>query len=197
MVERHLERCEQCRQDLRALGFDPQLRLPAANIGLRRKEPRSGWPRPWTTWLLGGWAVAATAFLLAMVLRPSAPERLGETRGLVLPWVAPETVRGEQVPAKVGILPDQMRLVLAVPIPMDAQLDADALIEVRAPDNQSMVIVPVSKAEMERRRVMLVLETPAPLRPGTYRIIFRQGDPARPLVEPVEMSFELYTKQHR
>jgi hypothetical protein len=83
MVQRHLERCADCRGDLAVLGFEPVL-APAADLAgaeprpwadRRKDRERNRWlAGEWKPWLLGGWATTATAAALALlILRNPAP----------------------------------------------------------------------------------------------------------------------------
>lgn len=92
-IRHHLERCDDCRRDLRVLGHEPVLEFVAAlePAGLMpRASHTTSTRRPETkvlaaalerlrrrSWALGGWAAAATAtaaVLLFVLLRPVAVE---------------------------------------------------------------------------------------------------------------------------
>jgi hypothetical protein len=83
MVEHHLERCADCREDLVVLGFEPAL-APAVLAGATA-EPQA-WPArvaqrrrntwlalDWTRWVVGTWAATATAAVVLMLSTVGGP----------------------------------------------------------------------------------------------------------------------------
>ena len=108
LVGEHLASCEQCREDLRVLGFDPALDLPAleepahggpvvtAQVRTRpRRDPVRGW--------LAAWATLATAASILLVALPRLRDG-GDTppAGPVQPAVAENT--GRRIPMVAGAL---------------------------------------------------------------------------------------------
>ena len=62
-VERHLEACAACREELKVLGYEPTLgeQLAPTPVRVPPRVIRLQAQRDWVRWAFGGWAVAATA----------------------------------------------------------------------------------------------------------------------------------------
>jgi hypothetical protein len=133
------------------------------------------------------------ALLLVLLLPRGDTERVHVPVGnaAVLPWVAPELVRGTGPASTLHIAPGTSAIVLAVRVPSDIEPGQGGRVEVLSPEDESLIRVTVTAEELQRSRIMVIFSTPQPLQLGTYRVLFWKGDPSQPSGVPVETRFEL------
>jgi hypothetical protein len=74
---------------------------------------------------------------------------------------------------------------------MDMKPGAEASVEVFAPDGRLLQRAPVDRYDMQRNVVMVILKSLEELAPGTYRVLFWDGDPKLPSSKSMESRFEL------
>lgn len=122
MVERHLGRCADCREDLRVLGFEPALgparvaesvehpKVVAGGRGQRHRGPSRDWG--FGRWAMTLWGPTATAAaLLLAVMRGPATRQLAQNEIDVPQSSAP--------PVEVVTVPQAPSVVPAIPKPDD------------------------------------------------------------------------------
>jgi hypothetical protein len=228
-VRCHLECCAECRHDLEFAGHAPILHpATSAELGVhgeREEARRRDWSaatstetcggddvsspahrgsprRPLLQWLLGTWAVAATAVLIVMVWRPQGGRPLGPGgaelgapgNGMVLPWVSPSLDRGVDAANILTIRSDAHQLALVVRVPSTFPLDKDASVTVRSPDDRPLSHSRVSRDDLARRSVLIFLRQADPIRPGLYRVLLCPEGEVPSSESAVETRFEIHTE---
>lgn len=151
----------------------------------RRSSPR----RPLLQWLLGTWAVAATAVLIVLVWRPQGGRPSGpggiehgpgvlygrsldtNPYGMVLPWVSPSLDRGADTVNILTIRPDTRHVALAVRVPSTFPMDKNASVTVLSPDDRPLMQSRIPRSELARQNVLVLLGQADPIRPGLYRVL--------------------------
>ena len=229
MVRAHLDRCEECRADLQSLGQTAELEfIPAleaapgespgtappgddlASGAARVAEPvreaaarvHRGPGRRWVPWLVGGWATAATATLLVVVLAPGGPRppalesrptagaamigsRPAPTPRYVLDVLATAgalqgTLRGpDQETTTIRIGPEARFVHLTLPeafLPDTTTLD----LRILGPDASTLLEIRRRNEDFFHHRTLLFGSPDTALVPGSYRVIVSApfaGDP--------------------
>jgi hypothetical protein len=175
MVQRHLDRCEECREDLRLAGFEPAA-APSASITSAR-------PRAWWRGLATGAGVTALAASLAwLLLMPSTEPDPGGP----VPWVVPSQLRGSPTSLAPGTR--QIAITLATPRELDIRRPAE--LEVFGPDGRSLLRSDLEPEQLTRSTIIVVVRSARPLASGAYRVRLLQSTDDGPPVE-IENRFEL------
>lgn len=212
-VRAHLEGCTDCRADLEFVGNEPVLDvLPSGEVPLyvaesgdeAGRKPRSDEasagsrialaPPPraarpiWTARrALAGWAVLSTAAALVLFVRGRAPqfEPLA-----VLPWVAPQLLRGDAPRAKLEVEAGTRRIAVAVPVPLrSGDVNGEVRVEVRSVDGTRLASDALTEDDLARGALVLLVDSPEPLSYGSYRVVFLFPSSAGP--DSTESGFEL------
>jgi len=192
LVRQHLAECASCRQDLELIGFqpelpfDPKLEADEEHMPSLAEEPpvtpppRSETVRIATTlrpdpaarrlrWILGSWAVAATAVAVLAGLWPSLHSAGGRlevspaaTRVLV-------TVRGEGTNV-VEVTPRTLVIVLGVPALQEIARGSTATIRVHTDDGAVLLddLLPVD--DFAPRTGLALTNRRGTWEPGKYRL---------------------------
>ena len=233
MVRRHLERCAECRRDLQVLGHAaelervPELEAEEAPAGTReavdvdparwRPGVRAGSPashgaverrRPhWATWALAGWATAATAAAIVLLLNlrrheaPSATTPASEPTARIAPMTgAMVTILSDATelrgPARgeaakpVTVRPDSASgsLVLAVPPQIIPPGDvATVVVQVVAKDETVLMSRTERPEAFRARRIMVLASGQERWRPGVYTLRLRLEPGPAALVREAEV----------
>jgi hypothetical protein len=153
-------------------------------------------PRParqgWLRWASAGWAVAATAAVFLLVLLPgSERETTRPSREVVMPWVTPQLVRGNERGTPLELAAPPRTIAVAVRIPPGFLVDAEAFVQVFSPGNDLLLTTPLDDAYHDRSTALVLLDGAAPLDAGSYRVLLWPGEPTNPSITPVETRFEL------
>jgi hypothetical protein len=96
-----------------------------------------------------------------------------EVQGLVVPWVAPSSVRGAGTRAILAAEARALTLTLAVPPELDR--GRPAAVEVRGPDDGVVARIVISPPELQRSTLLVLLQASAPFAPGSYRVLLWSG----------------------
>lgn len=206
MVRGHLERCAECRDDLRLLGHDSPLMDLQAGLAAEAVEQRQAPPaqlakelaaRTRVTqrsrlawWGLGGWAALATAALVALVWWPRGERESGDGP-TALPWVAPALTRGAASDASLEISSQTQRVIVAVPVAAALTNTPQVRVRIFGPDGALMVSLRLSPQDLQRRTAMVPLELPEPRLAGIYRVVLDAGADDSATAPPAERYFEL------
>lgn len=180
----HLQRCAECRADIRFAGHRPSLDAPAA---LRQEAVFAR--------LALAWAAAATLGALFMTAawwnarghRPAAPP--GPVPSMrIVPWIEPAALRGDSAgTASVAALTKELLLPIVVPPQVARQTRIDCTL--LRPQGTVLATIHWSVPPPGDRAMLLVTDTAA-LEPGTYRVRFSAGA-AGDVVPLYESSFTI------
>lgn len=192
----HLATCEECRADLRLLGFDPSL----PQLGETRT--RSAPVHPMRTRrdpirvFLGSWALLATAAtLLLLVLEgiPRSPSDAASRPAAAEPEMSliaeirlPEPERGgegETPDRRVGPTEPLYLSIHRPPPPADVEEDADfpVAFELKDPTGATLATLTTRSAEIPRGATLRV-HPPRPWVGGIYELAVRAGQAAPPAI---------------
>jgi len=224
MVRSHLERCAACRRDLELIGQTPELKVvPGLEADLRAagwKSWFSGGPwsgaarvddsepeptnparqprrRRWVPWALGGWAAAATAAAVLLVLSPlprtGVPSEPSSPAAVAIPPSGSRLVleaspaaptlqgatRGVTANATAILVGREAHFVrFALPelyLPDTATVD----LTVVGPDGTSLAALRCLSSELNPPHALLLGHPDANLASGTYRLAITAPFPAR------------------
>lgn len=224
LVRRHLAQCSECREDLQRLGFRPELPVVPELESEHVPEPvrmppslprssRSGV----TTWLVAGWATAATAALAWTMFIGPIRQPTREVRELPsLPSMESQNVsRAPRValteappqlesssrgapsePIAITFDPAIPYVSVAVP-PLDVSDEATVALEVMAPDGRLLASTSRRQSEFFPRKVVTIDGGDAGLSSGVYVIRLRAESPPGSLLttpEQAEYRFALQRK---
>jgi len=169
LVRQHLDRCPACREELRAVGYEPVLGA-GRNAGVR-------WP---TLGLAGGAALAAV--LVFALLGPwdlagrqdgAAGDPGGATGGAVVPWVAPGQFRGD--PARVDLPAGARAVSLMVGAPASLDTARRATVTVTGPGGAVLLESPAMPSALATGTLVVLLQTAEPLAAGVYAVTLEQA----------------------
>ena len=191
LVERHLERNAESRQDLELLGLShaaPETKS-VHDASIRGElENRVLGVRRWLAWAMGLYGATATAMIVFLLLRlpASGPETAWE--GLSAPINILQTTRGSET-AVITVASGADYLVLS---PSGQNLDpGHRQLTLRLLDSNDSIIYTddaTLDAGDEPRRIVVVVPNPGPWRAGRYRLTAE--DPATGQILS-EYAFEL------
>jgi hypothetical protein len=89
----------------------------------------------------------------------------------VIPWVSSSLDRGADAANILTVRPDARQLALVVRVPSTFPLDKGASVTVLSPDDRPLSQSTVSKDDLARRSVLVLLRQADPIRPGSYRVL--------------------------
>jgi len=203
LVRRHLEECEECRQDVAFLGHEPVLEtVPELESGLA----------PWAdgaaeeTAAEGGSQPAkpARTGTEAAPVGPAARRRraaqghegwrqaaLAGWEAFLVPAIQFGVARGGEVVAASATIGEETSAV-ALPLDVPARVppEAHVVVEIDSPGNQPILRQRCQARDLAPPRFIVLMNRGQPLAPGVYRLRIRGDEPSVHDVI-VEQSFEL------
>jgi anti-sigma factor RsiW len=164
-VRSHLERCQDCRADLAALGHRPEL----TGLSAAPRPARS--PRSFGAGMIWGVGVTALAAAIAgLILLPTAQDPANE----LLPWVAPVTMRSGNV-ATLELTAGAAGFTVLAAVPTDLDGRRTATVTVFGPTGTALISATVTPELQAARTISLVIRDGHGIAGGDYRVVFTQS----------------------
>lgn len=183
LMHEHLQWCDDCRQDLVAVGFEPHLEKIISHDEGAASQPvnlvfRGRVGVGWRERLFGGWAVAATAAaVLVWVWMGSMPDADKTSTGTILPWVSPGQLRGARDQNAITVASGTRSLIVPVKLPDSIRPGETPVIEIYSPENTLLASAKVEQHDVATLgRVMFFIQSGKPLVSGSYRVLIWRDD---------------------
>lgn len=188
LVRQHLEQCEDCRDDLDVLGYEPVLALvPELELGFDLPPATETAPEAPATSARPARQPRARATSAADRARSWFGD--DSLRAIFAPALMLRVTRGDSSVNALEIDAETRAVALRVPLPLEIAPNAIVQVEVRSPESEILMRERCRVKDLAPPRLLILANRGQPLVPGAYRMRIASEEPGE--FSPIEVLFDL------